>query len=382
MITGIGVIAFVVQPGGRRSLIVWIAAAALLMLIARAGRYGVRKLMRSVSHGARLRTVVLVGPGYACAPLIDKIRAAPRSGFKPICIFDTESPGASGKNLSINGVRVCPGFDALASMVHARMVNEIWIALPFADETTLQRFVREFRHDFVNIRYMPAMRLESLCNHAAVEMLGAPTINLAASRGGEADMLPKWVFDRVFSATALLMLWPLLLAVAIAVKCSSPGPVFFRQKRMGADGREFLIYKFRSMHMHTEAPGQLRQASRSDARVTRIGAFLRRTSIDELPQLINVVRGDMSIVGPRPHALEHDNLYKDLVDGYMYRYRIKPGITGLAQISGCRGETERVEQMQARVRLDLHYMQHWSFWLDLKIVMATVVRGFTGTTAY
>ena len=325
------------------------------------------------------RTVVLVGPAHACAPLIDKIRAAPRSGFRALCVFDTD--GAAGAAI-VNGVRVCPGFDALTSMVRARMVNEIWIALPFAEASALERFVQAFRHDFVNIRYLPAMPLDSLCNHAAIDMLGAPAITLAGSRGAEADMLPKWVFDRVFAATALVVLSPLLLGIAIAIKRSSPGPVFFRQKRMGADGHAFSIFKFRSMHLHDEVPGQLRQASRGDHRVTRVGAFLRRTSLDELPQLINVMRGDMSIVGPRPHAIEHDHLYKDLVDGYMYRYRIKPGITGLAQINGCRGETERVEQMQARVRLDLHYMQHWSFWLDLKIVMATVVRGFTGSMAY
>ncbi len=161
---------------------------------------------------------------------------------------------------------------------------------------------------------------------------------------------------------------PLLIVIAVLVKLSSPGPVFFKQKRKGIDGREFEIYKFRSMKVHAETPGRVTQARKGDKRVTRVGAFLRRTSLDELPQFINVLKGEMSVVGPRPHALEHDDIYKDLVKGYMYRYRIKPGITGWAQVNGYRGETDRIEKMMGRVKLDLYYMQHWTFGLDMKIV--------------
>src|SRR5258708_2018588 len=163
---------------------------------------------------------------------------------------------------------------------------------------------------------------------------------------------------------------------------SSPGPVFFRQKRKGIDGNQFEIYKFRSMKMHKEEAGKITQATKRDPRITAVGAFLRRTSLDELPQFINVLRGEMSVVGPRPHALEHDDIYKDLVKGYMHRYRIKPGITGWAQINGYRGETDRIEKMMGRVKLDLYYMQHWTFWLDIKIVVLTLWKGFVGSNAY
>ena len=172
------------------------------------------------------------------------------------------------------------------------------------------------------------------------------------------------------------------LVVAAAVRLTSTGPVIFRQRRVGRDGREFEIYKFRSMKVHQETAGHVTQAKKGDKRVTRVGAFLRRTSLDELPQFINVLRGEMSVVGPRPHALEHDDIYKDLVKGYMYRYRIKPGITGWAQVNGFRGETDRIEKMMGRVKLDLYYMQHWTFGLDMKIVAMTLWKGFAGANAY
>ena len=195
-------------------------------------------------------------------------------------------------------------------------------------------------------------------------------------------MLPKFVFDRLFALGALAALAPLMLVIAAMVKLSSPGPVFFRQKRKGIDGHQFEIYKFRSMKVHAETAGKVTQATRGDPRITAVGAFLRRTSLDELPQFINVLKGEMSVVGPRPHALEHDDIYKNLVRGYMQRYRIKPGITGWAQVNGFRGETDRVEKMRDRVRFDLHYMQNWSFTLDLKIVAMTMWKGFAGQNAY
>jgi putative colanic acid biosysnthesis UDP-glucose lipid carrier transferase len=226
------------------------------------------------------------------------------------------------------------------------------------------------------------VRSLSFFNHAVVDLLGVPAINLAASPITDLSVLPKRVFDRVFAAGVLLALAPLMITLAVAVKLSSRGPVFFKQKRKGIDGHEFEIYKFRSMKVHVETAGHVTQAKKGDKRVTRVGAFLRRTSLDELPQFINVLKGEMSVVGPRPHALEHDNIYKDLVKGYMFRYRIKPGITGWAQVNGFRGETDRIEKMMGRVKLDLYYMQHWTFGLDMKIVAMTLWKGFAGANAY
>jgi lipopolysaccharide/colanic/teichoic acid biosynthesis glycosyltransferase len=158
--------------------------------------------------------------------------------------------------------------------------------------------------------------------------------------------------------------------------------VFFTQRRRGANGKIFHIYKFRSMRVHAEAAGVVKQATRGDPRVTRVGAFLRKTSLDELPQFFNVLRGEMSVVGPRPHAIEHDKLYQDIVDGYIHRYRIKPGITGWAQVNGFRGETDRIEKMQGRVAHDLYYLSNWSFELDMRIVVATIVKGLKHSNAY
>jgi len=263
-----------------------------------------------------------------------------------------------------------------------RAVRELWMALPMSKEKIIHRFVMEFRNDFVNIRFIPDVRSLTLFSQPMVDLLGVPAINLAASPITDLRVLPKRVFDRLFALAALTALAPVMLAIAAAVKLSSPGPVFFRQRRKGIDGREFEIFKFRSMKVHSEEAGRITQATRRDPRITPVGAFLRRTSLDELPQFINVLRGEMSVVGPRPHALEHDDIYKDLVKGYMHRYRIKPGITGWAQINGYRGETDRIEKMMGRVKLDLYYMQHWSFWLDIKIVGLTFWKGFVGSNAY
>ncbi len=192
----------------------------------------------------------------------------------------------------------------------------------------------------------------------------------------------KDVFDRLFSLAALLLLSPLLLGLALAIKATSPGPVLFRQLRLGLDGRPFHVYKFRSMRVHHESDGQVTQATREDSRVTPLGRFMRRTSLDELPQFLNVLRGDMSVVGPRPHALVHNDIYRKRLSQYMLRHSVKPGITGWAQIHGFRGETDTEDKMARRLEHDLHYIRHWSFWLDLKIVCWTALHGWTDRNAY
>ena len=226
------------------------------------------------------------------------------------------------------------------------------------------------------------MRSLALFESGVTDLLGETAINLVASPLSPSAMLQKEIFDRVFAAAALIAVAPILISVAIAIKLTSRGPVFFKQRRKGADGRVFTIYKFRSMRLHTEQAGVLRQATRNDPRVTRVGAFLRRTSLDELPQFFNVLRGDMSVVGPRPHALEHDDLYQKVVSGYIHRYRIKPGITGWAQVNGFRGETDRIEKMEGRVAHDLYYLGNWSFGLDMRIIAATIIKGLRHTNAY
>jgi putative colanic acid biosysnthesis UDP-glucose lipid carrier transferase len=187
--------------------------------------------------------------------------------------------------------------------------------------------------------------------------------------------------DVILSLGILLLLLPLLVLTAVLVKATSRGPVIFRQRRYGLDGREIGVYKFRTMTV-TEDGAQIRQASRTDQRITRVGAILRRTSIDELPQLINVLQGRMSLVGPRPHAVAHNEEYRKLIKGYMVRHKVLPGITGLAQVNGCRGETSQLKDMEERVNFDLDYLRHWSPMLDIKIILLTIMIVFGDEKAY
>jgi putative colanic acid biosynthesis UDP-glucose lipid carrier transferase len=224
----------------------------------------------------------------------------------------------------------------------------------------------------VDIIWAPDIFSLNLLNHSVREVAGIPLITLSETpliSGGRAFL--KVVMDRIIAGLALIALCPLMVVTAIAIKLDSRGPVFFRQPRHGWDGREFQVLKFRSMVVHQEHAGAVTQAQRHDPRITRVGRFIRRTSVDELPQLFNVLEGSMSLVGPRPHAIAHNQFYSDKVNAYLARHRIKPGMTGLAQIRGHRGETDSVEKMQKRVECDLEYINRWSPWLDLKILFLT-----------
>ena len=370
----------------------WLAYSTLISgVLIIATKCGVHVALRSVRRrGMNFRTVAIVGaPGFA-RTLLAHLEHAPQAGFKPVCVFDSsihtsihagiEASGAYGARL--NRLPVLTDLNAFAAKVRDENVNEVWLALPLSEERMIYRFQRMFRNDFVNLRFIPDVRSLSLFNHSLADVVGLPTLNLGAPPFSPPQMWPKLIFDRLFAAAALIALAPAFLVLAVGIKLTSRGPVFFRQTRKGADGQTFSIYKFRSMTVHQEAHGELTQASRNDARVTKLGGFMRRTSLDELPQFLNVLLGQMSVVGPRPHAIEHDDLYKDQVYGYMYRYRIKPGITGWAQVNGYRGATRKVEKMEARVKFDLFYIHNWSFWFDMKIVFITIFKGFVGRNAF
>jgi putative colanic acid biosynthesis UDP-glucose lipid carrier transferase len=213
------------------------------------------------------------------------------------------------------------------------------------------------------------------------EIHGIPVVAMCETPFYGYRGVTKRLTDIILSTLILLLLLPLLLLVAILVRGSSPGPVIFKQRRYGLDGREIAVYKFRTMKV-TEDGAYVRQASKDDPRITKIGAVLRRSSLDELPQLINVLQGRMSLVGPRPHAVAHNEEYRKLIKGYMVRHKVLPGITGLAQVNGCRGETSQLEDMEARVNFDLDYLRHWSPLLDIKIILLTVLVLFRDEKAY
>jgi Undecaprenyl-phosphate glucose phosphotransferase len=354
----------------------WTALSGAGMI---AGRLVTHALLGRVRHaGMDLQQVAVAACGDHCDEIIRKMEHSPGAGFRAKALYNVR-PCATAPTAS---VRAFEDLSAFSRYVREQKIGEVWLALPLSEERAILRLVDEFRNDLINVRFMPDVRALALFEGSITDLLGVPTINLAVSPLPPNALVQKELFDRLFALAALIAVSPILLACAIAVKLSSPGPVFFKQFRKGADGRVFKIYKFRTMRQHVQKPGVLEQATRGDPRITRVGGFLRRTSLDELPQFFNVLRGDMSVVGPRPHALEHDDLYQNIVSGYIHRYRIKPGITGWAQINGFRGETDRIEKMEGRVAHDLYYLRNWSFRLDVKIIFATVFKGLHHPNAY
>jgi putative colanic acid biosynthesis UDP-glucose lipid carrier transferase len=260
-------------------------------------------------------------------------------------------------------------------------VHEIWITLPLVASPKLQQLQYLLRNTLVDIRWVPDILGLQMLSNKMGDFLGFPAVDLNQPISSGLNGIVKDLFDRAFAIVALVLLLPLFIVIGICIKATSPGPIFFRQPRLGLNGRKFNVYKFRTMKLHQEH-GSVTQATKDDPRITPIGGFLRRTSLDELPQFVNVLLGDMSVVGPRPHALQHNEMYKDLLELYMLRHRVKPGITGWAQIHGYRGETDTVDKMAKRVQFDLHYIQNWSLWMDIRIIAWTAFKGWTGKNAY
>jgi len=261
-------------------------------------------------------------------------------------------------------------------------IDEVWLCLRRNDDVGIHVVLNALRHSTANIRLVPDWVTLKLLNHGVSEVVGIQMLDLSTSPITGEVRVVKAIQDFVLGSLILLLISPVMLAIALAIKFTSPGPVLYRQKRHGWNGEEIVVYKFRSMVVHQEAGAQVTQARKNDARITPLGAFLRRTSLDELPQFINVLQGRMSIVGPRPHAMAHNEHYKELVPGYVLRHKVKPGITGWAQINGFRGETDTLDKMEKRVEYDLYYIEHLSLSLDLKIILATVFKGFVHKNAY
>jgi len=233
------------------------------------------------------------------------------------------------------------------------------------------------RDTTASVYFVPDAFAFDLIQGRLVEIDGMPALSICDTPFYGMDAVLKRTMDLVLAGLAVIVVSPIMLSVAAAVKLTSKGPAIFRQRRYGLNGEEILVYKFRSMYT-TDDGAVIKQATRTDTRITPVGRFIRRTSLDELPQLFNVLRGTMSLVGPRPHAVAHNEEYRKLISGYMIRHKVRPGITGLAQVHGQRGETDTLEKMSERVRIDLEYLRHWSPWLDIVILVKTlwmIVRG-------
>ncbi|WP_437880319.1 undecaprenyl-phosphate glucose phosphotransferase [Pseudomonas sp. LRF_L74] len=326
-------------------------------------------LLRQVrSSGRNLKTVLLVDSGGSVAHLLSNGRSLDEDGFR------------IARTLSFS--RHESWMECLVDTVDEQGVHEVWLCLTLAEGAVIKSVMYALRHHTVAVRFIPEWGDLPLLNHKVSNIAGLYSLDLSCSPMDGLARLLKRIEDIVIGGLIMLLILPVCLAIAIAIKLSSPGPVVFKQYRTGVNGRKFKVYKFRSMVVHQEHGGEVTQATRHDPRITRIGEFLRRTSLDELPQFFNVLQGRMSIVGPRPHALAHNEYYKDLVESYMQRHKVKPGITGWAQVNGYRGETDTLEKMQKRVECDLYYIDNWSLWLDIKIIFWTIFKGFVGKTAY
>jgi putative colanic acid biosynthesis UDP-glucose lipid carrier transferase len=269
----------------------------------------------------------------------------------------------------------------LPDFVKENRIQFIYLSLPMASQPRILHVLDELKDTTASIYFVPDMFITDLIQGRSGSVCGMPVISVCESPFTGSSGLIKRASDIILSLLILILIAPLLLLIAIAIKLDSPGPVIFKQRRYGLDGEEIVVYKFRSMTV-TEDGGTIVQARKGDARVTRIGGILRKTSLDELPQFINVLQGRMSIVGPRPHAVAHNEQYRQLIKSYMVRHKVKPGITGWAQVNGLRGETDSLEKMEARIRCDLDYLRNWSLRLDLYIIFRTVKLVFKDAAAY
>jgi putative colanic acid biosynthesis UDP-glucose lipid carrier transferase len=264
------------------------------------------------------------------------------------------------------------GLVDIKRLIKVHDIQTVYIAVSLDSSPMIQKIYFDLLNLNVNVHWAPNIFALNLLNHSVKELAGIPILTLSETPLIGSHLLIKTVEDRLLATFILILASPVMLLTALLIKFESSGPVFFRQERTGWDGRNFKIWKFRSMKVHDELNGVIKQATQNDPRMTRIGRFIRRTSIDELPQLFNVLAGQMSLVGPRPHAIQHNQEYSKQIVAYLARHRIKPGITGLAQIRGYRGETKELEQMQNRVKYDLEYINNWSLWLDLTILVRTL----------
>jgi putative colanic acid biosynthesis UDP-glucose lipid carrier transferase len=271
--------------------------------------------------------------------------------------------------------------DDLSAYLKETRAHLVFLSLPMSKQERILRLLATLRDTTASVHFVPDIHVTDLIQARMDQVCGIPVIAVVDDPFSGLNGFIKRTSDIVLSLLILLLIAPLLLVLAVAVKLSSPGPVIFRQRRYGLDGEEIVVYKFRSMTV-CEDGDSIRQAQKNDQRITRLGAFMRKTSLDELPQFINVLQGRMSIVGPRPHAIAHNELYRKVIDGYMIRHKVKPGITGWAQVCGYRGETETLDKMKARIDHDLEYLRNWSLRLDLFIIFRTVWVILKGQNAY
>lgn len=329
-------------------------------------RYIIRNLQKS---GYNQKQVIIIGAGQLGLRACHAMQKQSWSGLIPIAFFDDARHGLTFNGVKVEGT-VQEAVQYIEKKRRIKPVDQVWIALPLSAQKEIEQLQNALQDTATKVYFIPDLFGFNLASYSVDEMVGLPVMNMSAPPMNGWSATLKRSEDIIISSLALLVLSPLLLLIAILIKRDSKGPVFFKQRRYGQDGKEILVWKFRSMTTADNGTN-VKQASRNDVRITKIGAFLRKSSIDELPQLINVLFGTMSLVGPRPHAVAHNEFYRTKVQGYMVRHQMRPGITGWAQVNGSRGETAEIEDMRERIRYDLEYIRNWSIFLDIRIILMT-----------
>jgi putative colanic acid biosynthesis UDP-glucose lipid carrier transferase len=346
-------------------LLVWVVATPLLQWLA---VWTGRTILRRRARQPHLRkSAIVIGAGALGVKVATALQRDQEEGRDFLGWFDDRTDErVAGETEG----RMLGRLADAAPFIRSHGVKEVFITLPLGSQPRILELLENLQGTTASLFFVPDVFGISIIQGRLQDMNGVPVVGILETPFTGTNALVKRISDVILASLILVLISPLLLAIAIGVKLSSPGPVIFRQRRNGLDGSEITVYKFRSMRTMDNGP-VVAQATRDDPRITPFGAFLRRTSLDELPQFFNVLQGRMSIVGPRPHAVAHNEAYRELIKAYMVRHKVKPGITGWAQVNGLRGETETVDKMKARVEYDLEYLRNWSLGLDLQIIVRT-----------
>jgi putative colanic acid biosynthesis UDP-glucose lipid carrier transferase len=362
----------------RVALAAW---AVVTPMVLGAARITLRLLQRMLRrHNINTQNFAIVGVNDLAIALAKNVENSAEVGLKLLGFYDDRPEDRVGSLPPEVGARL-GSIDDLVTAAKAGSVQAIYITFPMRAEDRIRDVLARLSDTTASVYIVPDFFVFELMHSRWASIGGLPVVSVFENPFYGADGILKRASDLVLGATALILLAIPMCVVALLIKLTSRGPVFFRQKRYGLDGKEILVWKFRSMTVAENGP-VVQQATKNDARVTKLGAILRKTSLDELPQLFNVLEGSMSLVGPRPHATAHNEQYRQLINGYMLRHKVKPGITGLAQVNGWRGETDTLEKMQKRIECDHQYIREWSLWLDLKIMFQTVFVVLARKNAY
>ncbi len=356
----------------------WLFVTPILLILT---RHLLRKTFRYLKHlGLNNRKVVIAGLTEHGVQFAHNLENNADGGYQIAGFYDDRDEN-DGRLANENKYNKIGNFARLIEAAESGKWDQIYIALPVEAKDRTVKLLEQLSESITPIRLIPDYFTSNLLKSKYIELANTPILCVHETPLTSHNIYVKRMEDIAISGLILLLISPLLLLISVGIKLTSRGPIIFKQKRNGARGEEFVVWKFRSMTV-CEDGDNIKQASKNDSRVTWFGNFLRKTSLDELPQFINVLQGHMSIVGPRPHAVAHNDLYRKKIPGYMLRHLIKPGITGWAQINGWRGETDHLYKMEKRIEYDLEYIRTWSLWLDIKIILLSIIKGFSNKNAY